>query len=88
MFLIPKNDNYDTLRNDKIIKNEDTKIVRKYRSGDTVLIPYFDKILFGVLGVRHEIDKTKATVGLVRTDGTIKNWPDITSISQYISTPL
>lgn len=88
VFLIPKNDNYDTVKNDKIIKNEDTKIVRKYRFGDTGSVPYFDKILFGVLGVRHEVDKTKATVGLVRTDGTIKNWLDNVLFTNYISTPL
>lgn len=88
VFLIPKNDNYDTVKNDKIIKNEDTKIVRKYRFGDTGSVPYFDKILFGVLGVRHEVDKTKATVGLVRTDGTIKNWLDTVLFTNYISSPL
>lgn len=88
VFLIPKSDNYDFEKNAKIIKNENTKIVRKYRLGDTGSVPYFDKILFGVLGVRHEVDKTKATVGLVRTDGTIKNWLDTILITNYISTPL
>lgn len=67
----------------------DTKIFENLLPENEIL---FDKILFGVLGVNHNILETKATTALVRTDGFLEEYLDDFIEDEFnmhfISTPI
>lgn len=71
-----------------LLENTSTKIVSKLNEFQVDNVPYVFKSLFGILGIQHAITNTKATVGLVRTDGTINEWNDNSEYFNFISVPI
>lgn len=82
LILVPKEKNYDRYGLRKL-NHQNTKIrTKRFNNDDT---PYIYKVIFGNMGVKHNIKNTKATFVGIRTDGSIKNYKDNNGFHQIIS---